>query len=207
MLLGGLDKPVAADGEGGVARPISPADFAKWYEASDTKHRAILLVMLNASMRPQDLALLPLSAIDLSAGTLVTRRRKQGRVIRCAVLWQRTIEAIRAYQQSQPHDYDRVFVNDNGTPYASGRVVAHMLRKFRTLGGVAETVHAEHIRDGAYTAAISAGVDLMQAKVLAGHRVGIPDDYIARGAHMVADACEAIERHYFGKEKKGKGGK
>jgi hypothetical protein len=35
-------------------------------------------------------------------------------------------------------------------------------------------------------------------EVLAGHRCGMTDHYVKRNARIVANACAAIERHYFG---------
>lgn len=55
----------------------------------------------------------------------------------------------------------------------------------------------------AYTLAVEAGGDLTHAKLLAGHRVGISDAYVKRNPSIVADACEAIERHYLRRAKNG----
>ena len=53
--------------------------------------------------------------------------------------------------------------------------------------------------DRAYSAAIEGGASETIAKILAGHKIsGMSDAYIKRNAKMVSEACEAIERHYFG---------
>lgn len=38
-----------------------------------------------------------------------------------------------------------------------------------------------------------------QAKLLAGHKVGMPDHYVRRNPKMVENCCRAIERHFFAK--------
>ena len=90
-----------------------------------------------------------------------------------------------------------VFLSQQGTRW-SGKSANVLFRGLRKKASVAECVKAEHCRDGAYTAAIEAGVELMQAKLLAGHSTGIPDHYAQRRPAMVADAVAAIERAYFG---------
>ena len=66
------------------------------------------------------------------------------------------------------------------------------------IDGLDRSVGFAHLRDGAYTSAVEAGADLTRAKLLAGHRVGISDAYVKPDPLMVAGACLAIERHYFG---------
>ena len=75
------------------------------------------------------------------------------------------------------------------TPRLSARYIRCLERYCR--------ITFDTIRDGAYTAAIEAGADLTQAKLLAGHKVGMLDHYIRRNPKMVADCCSAIEAHYF----------
>lgn len=58
-------------------------------------------------------------------------------------------------------------------------------------------VEFQHIRDGAYTASVENGADFAHAQILAGHKTGMSDRYVKRNPMMVADVCEAIERHYF----------
>ena len=68
----------------------------------------------------------------------------------------------------------------------------------RTAAGVSDGVKVSDIRDGAYTAAIEGGADATHAMLLAGHATGMRDAYVRRNPRMVADACAAIERSYFG---------
>ena len=182
-------------------RPITRQHFHALLDAADTKLRAILLLMLNAAMKPTAVTTLRKGEIDLDKGTLVTHRRKAGRIVRICVLWQRTTDAIRSYQEEHPHDGETLFISGAGGPIHP-RTLSSWIRGLRDKVGVPSTVKAEDLRDGAYTAAIQAGADLTKARLLAGHATGISDHYVKRNPMMVADACAAIERHYFGKEMK-----
>lgn len=177
-------------------QPISRDHFHKLLAVSDVKWTAVYLLSLNAALYPSEVAAVRKDEIDLDAKTLRMDRGKTG-IHRIAVLWDRTIDAIRKYQQEQPHDHENLFVSELGQCYNAN----HMGRNFRRRraeAGMPETIQFAHIRDGAETAAIEGGADLTQAKLLAGHRVGISDHYVRRNPKMVADACEAIERHYWG---------
>jgi len=70
-------------------------------------------------------------------------------------------------------------------------------RALREAAGFEPHVTTEHCRDGAYTAAVGAGVDLTQAKLLPGHPTGISDHDTLRRPMMVAGAVAAVERAYF----------
>ena len=76
--------------------------------------------------------------------------------------------------------------------------------RLRSKAGLPETVKAEHIRDGAYTAASAneKEEDLGKSRILAGHKVGISDKYIMRHPEIVAGVCKQVEKAYFGGKKK-----
>lgn len=171
--------------------PISREDFQKLLRAADPMWKAILLSALNFCMYGIEVSRIRKCEIDLKRKTLVT---KTG-CTRVAVLWDATVKAIRALPKAGE---EYVFISREGGPYdAEG--IRTAFSKLRKQAGVAETVKFSHIRDGAYTAAIEGGADLMHAKLLAGHATGISDAYVRRKPTMVQDACEAVERFYLGK--------
>ena len=174
-------------------KPIARDDFAKLLATAKGDMRAILLVMLNAALYPSEAAALRWSELDLDAGTFASRRRKTG-IVRVAKLWKRTIAALRKVKR---HAADAVFVTTTGTPL-SANVLSKRFAKLRKAAGVDASVTLDRIRDGAYTAAVAAGVPLEEVKLLAGHSTGISDAYAARRPDMVAKACRAIEQAYFG---------
>ena len=90
-----------------------------------------------------------------------------------------------------------MFVSRTGSPYDANHIGRNFRRR-RTDAELPEEVKFDNIRDGAYTAAVDGGADVNQAKMLAGHRVGISDHYLKRNPAMVADACRAIGEAYFG---------
>ena len=188
---------------GSNPKPISVKHFRAIMRATnEKKFSAMWLCMLNFAMKPSEVIQIKRSDIDLGKGVLIMERPKSG-VLRVGVLWKRTREAIRTYLKEQPHDDGILFVNEDGRPWSEirgGRSISEHFRKFRKKAKVPTLVKAEHIRDGAYTAAVEqGGEDWVHAKIVAGHSVGMPDDYVRRNPKMVADACAAIEKHYFGK--------
>lgn len=176
-------------------QPISPEQFQALLDIADVRQKAILLSALNFCMKSGEVADLIKSDIDFEKGTLVTTRNKTG-ATRIAVLWKRTADAIRAYLKKHPHHAEHLFNSRIGTPLtakAAGRIVIQLRRKAK----LPESVCFDTIRDGGYTAAIEGGASETHAKLLAGHSVRMSDHYVRRNPKMVADACEAIERHYF----------
>jgi len=180
-------------------QPISPEHFEKLLAVADTKWKAVYLLSLNAALYPSEVADVKKSNIDLDAGTLMMDRGKTG-VPRIAVLWPRTIKAIRAYQKDNPHQSESLFVSEVGLPYNANHIGRNFRRR-RADAKIPESVEFAQIRDGAETAAIEGGAELTEARMLAGHRTGVSDHYVKRNPRMVANACKAIEAHYFPKKK------
>ena len=84
-------------------------------------------------------------------------------------------------------------------PLHAQTTIHRQFRKIADQAGV--TVMLKMIRKGGYSAAIEGGCDPTHAEILMGHRVklsNVTDHYLERNPKMVADACKAIERHYFG---------
>lgn len=84
----------------------------------------------------------------------------------------------------------------------SEHTIRNRFKRVRTKAKVDDCVKFEDLRDGAQTAAVEGGADPLQADVLLGHQTGIRDRYLQRNPNYVADACEAVERYYFGPKKK-----
>lgn len=158
--------------------------------------RSLLLVMLNLCMYPSEALALDWGELDLDKRTVVTDRQKTS-VIRVGVLWQRTIEALKVIRPDMPAPDDPVFLSKLGSRW-NVKAANKQYCKLRELSGVSSTVKCEDCRDGAYTAAIESGVDLLKAKLLAGHATGISDHYEKRKPTMVTEAVHAIEIAYFG---------
>ncbi len=184
------------DKTGTDPHPISREHFDALLAVSDAKWTAMFLLALNAAFYPSEVAAVKKSHVDLDAATLVMDRSKTG-VPRIAVLWNRTVEAIREYLDGSRNESEYLFVSATGAPYNANHASRNFRRR-RTEAELPDEVKFDNIRDGAYTAAVEGGADVNQAKMLAGHRVGISDHYLKRNPSMVADACRAIEERYFG---------
>jgi hypothetical protein len=48
--------------------------------------------------------------------------RQKKKILRVGVLWDRTVEAIKAYQAEQKNDTDNLFITDIGTPINAHRI-------------------------------------------------------------------------------------
>lgn len=178
-------------------QPIAVEDFHNLLGAADVRWRAMLLVSLNLCYYPVDVRTLPKSAIDLHTGVVIFDRAKTGQTTRVGLLWKRTIEALKAMQAAEPHDGEYVFNSQYNAPYSADGF-RNTFRQWRNEAGLSH-VEFQHIRDGAYTAAIERGASEELTKILAGHKIhGMSDAYVKRRPRMVADACSAIEQHYFG---------
>jgi len=177
--------------------PISRGDFEKLLAVCSPMWQAVFLLSLNCAFYPSEVAAVKREHIDSETQTLVMDRGKTG-VPRVAVLWRRTVDAIRKYQASAPHHSPHLFVSRSGAPFNAN----HMGRNFRrrrAAAGLPSSVTFDSIRDGAYTAASRGGAIIDQARMLGGHRVsGVSDYYLKRNPKMVQQACAAIEKAYFG---------
>lgn len=159
--------------------------------------------MLNGAFYLQEV--ISLEWGDIKNGCIVTHREKTGKCVRVCVLWQETLNALGNLKRRR--DGDPLFYTYQGLPIkicgAQRRfvelAVAAKLASPNDKGKMKPTVTASQLRDGALTAAASANVNSQICSLLAGHRSGIADHYVKRNPKMVAPACEAIHRCYFGR--------
>lgn len=201
-----LEKPAS---NGTDPQPISREDFHKLLEEAKTATvkqaglwEAVYLTALNLAYYPIDISRFPKSALNLTTGAVVFKREKTN-TTRVGVLWPRTLEALKRYwsQNDQAADSDLCFLNNAGKPFASTTLCQNFQTRREAAG--CPSVEFGHLRDGAQTAAIQGGANPLHADILLGHKAaGIKDAYLKRNPEMVADACEAIERHYFPDESK-----
>lgn len=176
-------------------QPIDPKDFKKLLAASDVRQKAIFMLSLNAMFHRSEIAAVETRHIDWTKKTLSMKRNKTS-CRRSAVLWDDTIKAIKAYQKIDPHKNPFLILNSRGAPFTRNSIG----KNFRTVAkkaGLPDTIQFGHIRDGGYTAAITGGLTVDQARILAGHKLaGVSDDYIKRNPKMVAKACKSIAKEY-----------
>lgn len=172
--------------------PVSVADFKALLKAATSPDdKAMLLLMLNCAMYMQEA--LNLRWDDIKEGKyLVSHRRKLGKCVRVAVLWNETIDALKQVKRKG----DSIFVGEHGLQLGRGGAGL----RWTALAAAAEvqTTPAQ-LRDGAYTAAVQAKVDAKYCKLLAGHRCGIEDHYVKRDPSMVQSATDAVYKRYFTK--------
>ena len=171
-------------------KPISRTDFHALLGAADTRWRAMLLLALNACYYAVDIRRVEKDAINQETGEILFPRTKTN-VVRVAVLWQRTRDALAMVPE---HSDPSVFISAVGTPYKQNGFRSAYDR-LCAKAGVAPTF--SQIRDGAYTAAIRGGADITTVRMIAGHATGMSDAYVMRGGEMVKGACRAIEARYF----------
>lgn len=188
--------------EGLDPKPIEVADYRALLDGADTRMRAVFLLSLNCAFYPSEVAVVRKKSLNLDRKTFVDERMKT-KVIRVAVLWDRTIKAVKAHMNDSPNKSAWLFLNEAGSR-CQARNIANAYRNLRAEIDLPDSVVFAQIRDGAYTAAIEGGADVLQAEILAGHQVGIKDAYLKRKPEMVAPACKAVEKYYFPRQKRRK---
>ena len=132
--------------------------------------------------------------MNLKNGELVTQRPKT-EVVRIAKLWPETIKALKAL----PRQGEAIF-HTSRRSYTTFSVL-EKFRAYREAAGFGKDVVFSMLRDAGFSTACSVG-DIDRAKMLAGHKLpGVSDFYLKRNVGLVADACTAIHKEFFGKSK------
>lgn len=172
-------------------KPITRADWDKLYGKAEGDDKAMVLLMLNCGMYIQEAINLRWDDIK-EEKYLIVHRRKTGKCLRIAVLWDETIQALKEVKRRG----EFIFIADHGGQIGI-KGAELRFRSIREEAGVAH-VCGSHLRDGAATAAAEASEDQRIVDLLLGHRSGIKDHYAKRKPSMVAPACEAVRKAYFG---------
>ena len=168
--------------------PIERQTLHKLLDHADDDMTLAILGMLNLCMYPSELLALDRQAIN-DAGEVVGHRNKTG-IVRTGVLWKRTKDALPSR--------DGPLIRSKTGSRMKAVTLRKRFEKLRETAGVDPSVKLDQLRDGAYSAAVAAGVNEQHCKVLAGHKSGMTDNYVKRQPQMVKAACEAIEAKYFG---------
>ncbi len=170
--------------------PVEPEDFRSMLDHAEGENRALVLLMLNGALYPQEAVDLKWSDIKPN-GCLVAHRSKTGRCVRVAVLWKETLEALAQVPKRGEH----IFYGNHGGPLGV-KGAEKRLRVLRKAAGVPH-VKGSWFRDGACQAAAEANVTEQLQRVYEGHASGIQDRYIKRNPKMVAPACSAVYNAYM----------
>jgi integrase len=180
--------------------PISRADFHKLLTAATSATnrlsilKPLLLLSLNACLYAAEVADVRWDDLDLTRGYLVMDRGKT-QVVRAAVLWPETVEALKALPRID--GIASPFLTAATRQGHNANTITKYYRQLRKTAGVCESVKFAHVRDGAYTAACqSAPYDI--ARILGGHRCGMADHYVKRNPKLVSPACDGVRKEYFG---------
>lgn len=176
-------------------KPIEVAEWKTLYAAAESADdKALLLLCLNGAFYLKEA--IELEWEDVKDGCIVTNRQKTGRCIRVCTLWKETTDALGEMKRRG----DKLFYTYQGQPIK----ICGAFRRFGEVRGRAKltdgtklTVTASQLRDGAYTAAVEAGVSFQFCQLLAGHSCGMADKYVKRQPQMVKPACDAIYSKYM----------
>jgi integrase len=192
--------------------PISYEDYHKMLnyaiDKKDLTYKAILLIALNCGMRQSDLADIRIKKsgkrqkpdIDLDNKTLQMPRPKTG-IIRVAILWDRTVDAINEMLQErkkQKIDSEYLFLNSYNRPIREQNIRRWWERN-RKHAKLDKSVKFEHIRDATQTIPLDDDPkSLVETNLIMGHSVtGMANNYLERRPVMVRRACAAIEAYFF----------
>ena len=183
-------------------KPISRKNYLSILNSEkEPTCRAMWLMALNTGMKPTCLSQVKKEHVDLERKTLAMQRPKS-RIIRAAMLWDRTVEAIQQMQVQVDNETEFVFLNSFGKPISTQAIRAWFRKKRKQLG-IDEQVKFEHCRDAAETIPrdINPEGSSIPIKILMGHRVaGMDDNYQEKRPSITRNVVAAIEQYYFGKE-------
>ncbi len=182
--------------------PIERADFhkllgsPKYMRDSVPFMHALMWTGLNLALHISECADLKWNDLNLDRGTYCCKRGKTS-IIRAATLWPETVDALALLRKSHPcPENGYVFHSGHGTRFNTN-TLTNKFAKWRRWNEVDASVKFDSLRDGAYTAAIAAGVSFPLCQLLAGHRLsGETDAYVARNPGIVRPACDAVRVAY-----------
>lgn len=180
---------------------ITPSELRRILSKASDWETAIILLALNCAYYPIDCQRLRWDMIDEKRGTIRFDRdkaigRAKSSVPRVAVLWRRTLMAIKKL----PRDGAHVFLSEYKRPVHIETIRRHWIQ-LRKAAKIKRPLTFANLRDSALTAAAESTdpvVPVQQYHVLAGHVAkGVDDAYITRNPRYVETACRAIEKKYF----------
>ncbi len=192
-MLGMTDKLIMAKKQnGGKPEPISKEDYQLILEnETNPIYRAIWLFALNTACRQTNLCAVKWTDIDMEQKTFSMPRPKTS-IIRSAILWDRTMQALKELPKN-----DSEYV----VPVRP-RTISTWFRQKRLQLKMNKQVKFEHLRDAAASIPIhNGGARLENVAVLLGHLFpGQANEYVTRHPQVTKSAVEAIEQYYFGKK-------
>lgn len=192
-----------------LVKPPQPMGNPKCLEVDELKailkhaddfDKALILFALNCAYYPIDCKRITWDKIDFNTKSITrfprikSQKKKSRPIPRSAVLWDRTIEALKKLKRTE---LPNVFISEQGTPIAPQTIQRHFER-CRDAAGIKREITFGNLRDTAQTIAAQYGAPIQQYKCLAGHACGIDDNYIVRNPFFTKDACKATENHFFG---------
>ena len=186
--------------------PISKENFIRMLNSTEDKtYKAILLLSLNCGMRESDIIEIkitprkgqPHADINLHEKILAMPRPKTG-IIRVAVLWDRTVAAIREMLQERRVDSEYLFLNSADRKMKATNINKWWARQ-RKIAKIDKSVKFEHIRDATQTIPLDDDPkSLVETNLIMGHSVkGMANNYLERRPRMVRRACATIENYFF----------
>jgi site-specific recombinase XerD len=162
----------------------------------DKKWYAMLLTALNLALHGTELAEVQTDEVNLRACEFSTHRTKTG-VARVAKLWDRTVNAIREYQNTDHFKHNRtkyLYTNKNNQLYNILRI-NQKIRRLRAKAGLPSTVVFDGIRDLFRRAA--GAKDFVATKWVMGHSLGIDDVYAFRDVAETVETMRRVETYVF----------
>ena len=168
---------------------------------SNTEERCMWLLSMNLAYYSVDVATLPLSAINFDDKTVVFRRGKTGEH-RSGVLWQITIDAIRAYQKESPHNGETLFWNfQDRKPYLPNRIrkkFVAVVEKAKLRGEGKKRLCHRNFRDSLKSIGVEKGIRIASVNAAMGHHTS-HDEYVDAEVYpkISEEACGAVYDYYF----------
>jgi len=184
--------------------PIQPAEFRKLLNVASKKWKALLHCALNMGLHPSEAGMLTVDDFDFDVRTYRSERTKTGEW-RAAILWKRTIKAIRDYMKSDEYresDGGYLFLNEdqgNETPMTRWNVNDGMktLRKRAKIRK--DKLTFDSLRDATETCGSigndSGAVDILMAHALS--TTNASPSYRYRLPEHTANVVATLEARFF----------
>lgn len=173
---------------------------------SNIEERCMWLLSMNLAYYSVDVASLPLSAINLEDKVVVFRRGKTGNH-RSGVLWDITIDSIKAYQNAISHNGSTLFWNRQGNvPYLPNRIrkkFVAVAEKAGLRGQENKRLCHRNFRDSLKSIAFERGIRNASVNAVMGHH-NEHDEYVDPEVYpkVSEEACLAVYDYYFNDSKK-----
>jgi integrase len=177
---------------------MKPKVFNKFLESGkeDVVFTAMILTAINCGMTQTELAAIRLEDIDFDESALQIKRAKNN-IIRAAVLWDRTLYAIKQMLKERSIETDYLFIREDGLLH-NKKSITDMWDKYKNIVG-ANNYTFKSLRKATQNLVKQADPSLYnETEIMLGHALShLENNYSDRTPTMTKRACKVLEDILF----------